>query len=123
MPKLNLRRYDVQARVSVGLSAVSVVFVIAAIAAVFAPSGGGGYDWSTNTIVYRSGSLRWVALMGSAAVAVALSLTGLSFGANSAGQRRNDKQKLSWIGFFVGAAMLLLTILLLTLFLLRGDPV
>ena len=123
MPKLNLRRYDVQARVSVGLSAVSVIFVVAAIAAVFTPSGGGGYDWSTNTIAYRSGSLRWVALMGSAAVAVALSLTGLSFGANSAGQRRNDRQTLSWIGFFVGAGTLLLTILLLTLFLMRGDPV
>lgn len=123
MARLNLRRYDVQARVSVVLSGVSIIFVLGMALAIFLSGGGGGFDWTTKTILYRTGSLRWFGLLGSAAAAAALSLAGLSFGANSAGQRRNDKQTFSWIGFFTGAFSLTVVILLLTLFLMRGDRV
>ncbi len=118
MPRLNLRRYDVQARVSVVVSSASALFVIATAVLVFWP---GRVDWEAWTIAYRLGSARWLAVMGCGALAALLSLTGLSFGANSAGQRRNDKQTQSWIGFFAGAFCLTLTILLLVIFLLRGD--
>lgn len=117
MPRLNLRRYDVQARVSVVLSCASILCV-AAMAACIANA---HIDWEYYLIRYRPGGPRWLAVMASAGLATLLSLSGLSLGANSAGQRRNDKQRHSWVGFFVGVISLTITLLLLTLFLLRAE--
>ena len=118
MARLNLRRYDVQASVSLYLSAASVVFVMGAAFMLFYR-----YDPESRTVIYMVGTPRWFLLMACAGLAGLLSLLGLSLGANSAGQRRNDKQKRSWIGFFIGAFVLTMTIILLAIYVVRGEPV
>jgi hypothetical protein len=50
-----------------------------------------------------------------------LAASGFGFGLSSAGQRRNDKPQLSWTGFFIGAAILCLTVVLLFIFRVRGE--
>lgn len=118
MARLNLRRYDVQASVSLFLSAASVVFVIGTAVLLFYR-----YDADSRTVLYMIGTPRWFLLMACAGLAGLLSLLGLSLGANSAGQRRNDKQTRSWIGFFIGAFVLTMTIILLAIYLVRGEAV
>ncbi len=118
MARFNVRRYDHQATLSLILSAVSMVFVVGTALLVFR-----NFNLETMTISYKTGSTRWMLLMACAGLSGLLSLLGLSFGANSAGQRRNDKQKQSWIGFFIGAFVLTVTIILLAFFFMRGEAV
>ena len=118
MARFNLRRYDNQATLSLILSAVSIVFAVGTALLVFRH-----FDLETKTIGYKPGGLRWILLMAFAGLSGMLSLLGLSLGANSAGQRRNDKQKQSWIGFFIGAFVLTVTIILLAFFFIRGEAV
>ena len=50
------------------------------------------------------------------ALTVLLSTFGLVLGWNSAGQRRNDLQRRSWLGFFLGTGVLALAIVFLVAF-------
>jgi len=100
------------------VSAASAIFAVATGVLVFWP---GRVDWDMFTIGFRTGSPRWFLIMGCAGLACMLGLLALGLGANSAGQRRNDKQKQSWIGFFVGAFAMTLTIVFMTIFMLRGE--
>ena len=54
------------------------------------------------------------------AAASALSLGGLGLGFSSAGQRRNSAQAASWMGFFLGSAVLSLSIIVFSAFALLG---
>lgn len=112
----SLRRYDTQARVSVALSIASCVTLVAT--AFFTLR---YLDWSEYTVYY--GPVRRLLILGAGAATLALSLAALGLGLNSAGQRRNDKPKLSWLGFFIGAGVFSLAIILLFLFKIRGESV
>lgn len=116
MAKFSLRRAENQAQVSALLSALSVLplaalsfFVVQKI------------DWAELVLYY--GPNRRIAILGTAAVTLLMSAIGFGLGLNSAGQRRNDKQQLSWIGFFTGALVLALTFVVIFLFMQRGEPV
>jgi len=98
MSRLNLRRFDVQARVSAALSLLAAAPMLAAGWAAWRR-----YDPELRAIRYGSGSWLMPALLGCAALGVIAGGLGMFLGASSAGQRRNDRQGLSWIGFFVGA--------------------
>ncbi len=115
MAKFSLRRYDVQARVSVILSLTSAATLM--VLTVFVLQ---RMDFGEFVIVY--GPLRRIAVMGCTAVTLLLSAIGFGMGLNSVGQRRNDKQGLSWIGFFVGAGVLCLALIVFFLFRIRGEP-
>jgi len=116
MAKFSLRRYDIQARVS----------LIVSLASLFALMGMAGVifrrfsleDWTINY-----GLPTKYAAYASTLATLALSITGFGFGLNSVGQRRNDKQQLSWIGFFVGAGVLTMALILFALFRIRGESV
>ncbi len=56
-------------------------------------------------------------------LAVALSVVGVVLGFNSAGQRRNSQHRKSWTGFFIGAGVLSLTIILFVAFRKLGFEV
>jgi hypothetical protein len=71
------------------------------------------------TITY--GKTRGQMVVGATGVTVLLALIGLGLGISSAGQRRNDRPMLSWIGFFVGAMVICLAFILWFLFRARGD--
>lgn len=118
IPKLSLRRYDVQARVSVFLSAAALVCVVGLAALVFQH-----LAIREKVIPYNPKSLRMPLVYTSGLLALGLGLAGFGFGLNSAGQRRNDKPTHSWIGFFLGAGAVTLSVILLYLFRSWGDPI
>ncbi|MBI4578219.1 MAG: hypothetical protein HY718_00860 [Planctomycetes bacterium] len=116
MAKFSLRRFDTQAQASVLLSLLSVVSLAALAFFVM-----GRMSFSEFTPYY--GGNRRMAILGAGVVTLLLSGAGFGFGLNSAGQRRNDKQQLSWLGFFVGAIVLALALVMLVLFAVRGEAV
>ena len=115
MAKFSLRRYDTQARASVIVSLASVASLLGMIALLSR-----NFFWSETTIVYGNPAYKLI-IYGAAFVTMVLSAFGFGFGFNSAGQRRNDKPQLSWIGFFIGAAVLCLTVVLLFFFRSRSE--
>lgn len=112
MAKASLRRFDVQAKWSIRLSALSVV-TCALVAVLLAR------NWSSSLqqIVYGNPIYQFV-ILGVSALTMLLSFFGIVLGFNSAGQRRNEKQRLSWAGFFLGTGVLSLAFILLAAFML-----
>lgn len=101
---LNLHKYENQAKLSVCLAAVGILAAVAAVALLlrnFEPA---------DRFVYYSSSGKWfLALGGTLAVGLLTSTGGFFVGIASAGQRRNKAIKLSWLGFFLSAAAITLT--------------
>lgn len=106
-----LRRFDVQARVAVVLA---VLAAIPAAAAVYLEVS--RYDRLLGQIIYGSQGRFVPALLG--CIAISASLAGVAFllGLSSAGQRRNDHQRSSWIGFFLGGSVLTINVILFAAF-------
>ncbi len=115
MPKFSLRRYDTQAVVSMILSLVALggLVILAALLT-------RNLNWADKVIVYGNQKYRLLILL-IATVTGTLAAAGFGFGANSAGQRRNEKAGLSWVGFFIGAAVMCLTVLVVFFFRSRGE--
>ncbi|RJP42391.1 MAG: hypothetical protein C4547_00590 [Phycisphaerales bacterium] len=94
----NLRRFDVQARYAAVLGLLAVLPAGGALYLVgrnFHPGPGG--------ILYRN-EMFVLGLAVCIGLAVLIGLTAAALGFNSAGQRRNDFQGRSWLGFFIGGA-------------------
>lgn len=103
----SLRRYDVQAKYARNLSLVSIIPALAAVGLIVR-----NYDSTIPGIVYSSDrpfTLILLFCLGSAGLLGAISVV---LGLSSAGQRRNDKSSQSWIGFFVGSAVVSLCIVM-----------
>ncbi len=120
MAKFSLRRVDTQAQVGVLASAASVVTFLglAGVLGFLLRRGLASQDF-----VFIYGPNGKIAVLGAGAITLGLAAIGFGFGLNSAGQRRNDKQRLSWIGFFVGALVLALTFVALFVFMQRGEAI
>jgi hypothetical protein len=116
--KFSLRRHDVQAQVSMVLSIAAVPFLLATAFLVLR-----NLVLSEKIIPYSSKSLLMPAIYLAAALAGSLATAGFGLGVNSVGQRRNDKPILSWIGFFVGATVMSLVLVLLLLFKMWGEAI
>jgi amino acid transporter len=107
----SLRRYDTQAKWSLWISLLSAVTLIA-LAGLEARN----FNFNLKVIVFGKHSpYQWV-LLGTVALTILLSTAGLLLGINSAGQRRNELQKRSWAGFFIGTGVLSLTLILFVAF-------
>ena len=117
MAKLSLRRYEDQARISVYLSIAALVFV-AALAVLILQH----LVVKEKVIPYNPKSLRMPLVYAFGLTALGLGAAGFGLGLNSAGQRRNDKPTHSWIGFFLGAGAITLSLILLFLFRSWGEP-
>ena len=74
------------------------------------------YNPNLQAIQYGSEGLFKVGFLVCIAAAVALSLGGLGLGFSSAGERRNNAQAASWLGFFLGSAVLSLSIIVFAAF-------
>jgi hypothetical protein len=114
--KFSLRRFENQAQVSALLSLLSVLPL--AVLTFFVMQ---KIDWAELVLYY--GPNRRLAILGTAAVTLVMSAIGFGLGLSSAGQRRNDKQQLSWVGFFTGAIVLAMTMVVIFLFMQRGEPI
>jgi len=102
MKKLNFRSFTTQARTSVLLAMLAVLTVGAlAVCAVR------GYDSKNNVINYNAsegyGQYRPNLVLGLTALTLVISLGAGAIGFNSLGQKRNEKQGLSWLGLAVSA--------------------
>ncbi|GMU23085.1 MAG: hypothetical protein AMXMBFR13_31680 [Phycisphaerae bacterium] len=122
MPNFSLRRYDTQARFGMIVSLLSAGTLLVLAGLIFSADKRFQYfDASELTVHY--GPTRRIAVLAAGGLTALLAALGFGFGLNSAGQRRNDKPLLSWIGFFVGAGVLCLSLVLLYFFIKRGESV
>lgn len=106
----SLRRYDVQAGYAFVLAVLSIIPLVAAIGLTLR-----NYEPDLAQIVYGSKKYQ-VIHHGCVLAAMGLSFVAVVMGWNSAGERRNDKQHKSWVGFFVGGIVFTLTIIVMIAF-------
>lgn len=116
MANFSLRRYDTQARFGLVLALLSAGSLVVLTFMVFR-------HFNTNDFTIIYGPFRKLVVLISGLVTILLAAGGFGFGLNSAGQRRNDKPVLSWIGFFVGAAVFCLAVILLFFFMKQGQQI
>lgn len=100
MARSSLRRYDVQATYALGASLFSVVPLIGAVVLMLR-----NWDGDLGAVVHGSGGKFLPILAICIALAMLSGGVGLVMGINSAGQRRNERERRSWIGFFLGGAV------------------
>jgi len=108
--KFSLRRYETQARVSMFVGIASCLCLLALAVLVFHNA-----DWSEWVIYYARPWRRQIVFLAGAVTLLA-AVTALGFGFNSAGQRRNTRPRESWLGFFLGAGVVCLALVLLFIF-------
>ncbi len=108
---LDIKSYEGQARLSVILGAVGGLGVILAAGLM-----GRNYNATSNWIVYSPASMWFYAFGASLGLGLLASSFGFFIGLNSAGQKRNTQNRLSWIGFFVSAFTLTLGMCAASLF-------
>ena len=97
--------YEDQAKLSVVLAVVGGVCVLASTVFILQR-----FDFRNFWIVYNPRSLRLFAIGIPLAAAMGASGIGFLIGLNSAGQRLNKKNKLSWTGFFLNATVITLAL-------------
>jgi hypothetical protein len=113
--KFSLRRYDTQARVGLILGILSVLALLGFAGLILTSRA----EWSELTFSF--GARRRIAMLGATAVTLGLSVAASGFGYNSAGQRRNDRQDMSWLAFFIGAGVSALCLILFLFMRYRGE--
>ena len=107
MARGTFRRFDMQAKASwiVSLASVAGVVILAFLA-------WRNLDTDLRVIRYSATSMYQPLYLAICAVTMVLAAVGLVLGFNSAGQRRNELQTRSWLGFFVGTGAFSLAIVL-----------
>jgi CDP-diglyceride synthetase len=111
--KFSLRRFEDQALASAVLAAGAVLPLLAFLLLML-------QNLNKEFIVVY-GPNRRMAILAAAAATLLMSAGAFGFGLNSAGQRRNDRQRLSWAGFIGGAFVLAITIVGLVFFFMQGE--
>ncbi len=114
----SLRRYDVQANYALLLSLVSLLPFVGAVLLAFR-----NYQPGLGQITYGPKGLFLPAYLGCILLSAAPGAVGFLLGWSSAGQRRNDKPRRSWIGFFVGGTVLTMNLILLITFWMIRLPI
>jgi len=106
-----LRRYDVQATWALFSAVLATAPFLAAAYLVFSR-----FDSVLGQIRYGSHGRFIPAFVGCVGLSGLLAMLGFILGWNSAGQRRNDKSRRSWTGFFLGGLIATLDIVLMIAF-------
>ena len=114
-----MRRYNVQAAYSAGLAIASTIPLLAAAWLAWKR-----YDGVLGQIVYGSRGRFVPAFLSCILISLVPSTIAFLLGWNSAGQRRNDKSGQSWIGFFLGGAVVTFNlVLLIAFYMLRFEKI
>ncbi len=111
MSKGSIRRFDVQAKVSLLISAAGVVGLLALAYLLYR-----NYHADMKVVMYGRKGMYGPIIFILTAITLLMSATGAAIGANSAGQRRNEYTRRSWAAFFIGAATISLTIIAFSVF-------
>jgi hypothetical protein len=91
----------VQAKLSLAASLIAAIGLAGMIFLILR-----NYQAELGAIVFAKKSIYGMAFLGACAATMLLSVIGLALGISSAGQRRNEFQRRSWTGFFLGTAVL-----------------
>jgi len=113
-----LNRYEVQARLSVIMAGVSVLFLVAAAIFVF-----DRFNWKEFEVVYNPRTMRFMAIVGAVGMSGLTGAVGFFSGIASAGHKRNKLSHWSWTGFFVSAVSITLAMCLFVLFWFAKEPI
>jgi hypothetical protein len=101
----NLKSYEDQAKLSMGLAVLGGVVVLGVIVLL-----GRNFDRVAFFVNYNPKGI-WLPLVGAGILLSLLAGTvGFFIGLNSAGQRRNARSALSWKGFFLNALVIIVTL-------------
>ena len=111
MARASLRRFDVQAKVSLYISCIAVLCMVALVVLLLR-----NFEGEMRVVVYGAGTLFAPVILGITALTLLLGAVGAAMGANSAGQRRNHLSKRSWAGFLLGCATMSATIIVFAMF-------
>jgi len=106
-----LRRYDVQATWAIASAVASTAPFLAAAYLVASR-----FDGILGQIRYGSHGRFVPAFLGCVAMSGLLAAFGFVLGWNSAGQRRNDRARRSWTGFFLGGLIATFDVVLVIAF-------
>lgn len=102
---LKLRAYETQAKLSIGLAIGAAVSMFGTVFLLLR-----NFDATNFLIAYRSSSMYMPALGATILLSLGLATIGFFVGLNSAGQKRNKQSQLSWIGFFLNASVITLSL-------------
>ena len=111
MASRSLRRYDVQARVSLIVSILAGLGLLVLLRLLLR-----NYDSDLGAVKFGKESLFSPLYFLATAATMLLSTVGLVLGFNSAGQRRNNMPRRSWAAFFLGAVSLAGSIICVAMF-------
>lgn len=117
MAKANLRQYNAQAKLSMVFAVASFLSLCALVYLLQRR-----YNFEMKQFIYGTASKYAPAVYLTTAVTMLLAAAAAAIGGNSAGQKRNDKTRLSWTAFFIGAVVLAVTIIAFAMFYMNRFP-
>jgi len=117
MAKANLRRYDTQAKLSIAIAIASFLSFCALVYLLQYR-----YNSEMRQFIYVGTTKYAPAVYLATAITMLLAAAAACIGGNSAGQKRNDKTRLSWAAFFIGAVILSVTIIAFAMFYMNRFP-
>jgi hypothetical protein len=97
--------YEMQAKLSVALAIIGGLSTLFGVFCILSR-----FDYQTFLFTYNPQGKRFLAIGAGLALGLLMGAIGFLVGFNSAGQRLNKQNRLSWTGFFLSAAVIALTI-------------
>jgi prepilin signal peptidase PulO-like enzyme (type II secretory pathway) len=113
-----LKTYEGQAKVSVLLAVLGGLALVGVLALICR-----NFDLATWFTTYNPNGF-WLPILGVGLLAaLAASTIGFFVGLHSAGQRRNTRSALAWLGFFVNALIITAALSSAALFVFTRNPI
>jgi uncharacterized membrane protein len=110
--------YEMQAKLSLILAAIGGVCALALAVCVFYH-----FNLEEFTAYYKTGTLRFMVILGSTALGIVASAIGFFVALNSAGRKRNRLSSLAWTAFFVNAVAGTVTVCVFVIFWFAKEQV
>ena len=118
MAKVSIRRFDVQAKISLVVSLVALLGVVGLVVLIVR-----NYQSDMQVVLYKRASMYAPLIYLTTALTLLLAAAGASIGLNSAGQKRNEYTRRSWLAFFIGLATISVTIICFSVYWFLKFPV
>jgi hypothetical protein len=108
---LDLQKHETQSMLSVVIAVLGILLALAAAGIMLQR-----FDWADFALYHKANSARFLAILGAGGTAFGLGVIGFFMGLNGAGQKRNKREGLAWLGFFLNAALITVALCVLIVF-------